>query len=198
MGAEQKQLEHSESSEAPVRIKTGFDNTSLQQRLADMIEQEYRKNIISFGFIVLSSVAQGQYERALKELEHVGEGFEEYPAFEIRARRFIEHAKGLVSAIKTKHEVGKSPHVNKSKQKELSDRITEHFVDLKKTLIVIEKVQKSVRATDLSSTTMFFKTCFFAAVIVFLFYTAYQNSAYSNTFSFRDIFQLFSFEFPFD
>lgn len=198
MGAEQKQLENSNTSEAPVRIKTGFDNKSLEQRLASIIEQDYRKNIISFGYIVLSSVAQGQYDRALKELEHVGEGFEEYPAFENRARRFIEHAKGLVSAIKTKHNVGKSPHVNKSKQKELSDRITEHFVDLKKTLIIIEKVQKSVRASDLSSTTLFFKTSFFAAVLVFLFYTAYQNSAYSNAFSFRDIFELLSFEIPFD
>jgi hypothetical protein len=168
----------------------------LEKRLAELIERDERSGRISFGYVVLSSVAQGNYERATKELDSVGVGFEGYPAFETRSRRFVEHAKGLVLAIKTKHEVGKSPHVNKSKQKELSDRITEHFVDLKKTLIVIEKVQKSVRAADLGSTVYFFKTCFYSLAAIFIIYTIYQNSIYSDTFSIRDIFSFLEFQWP--
>ena len=197
MSAAEKQTDQEDSTpHSTTSEKVAFGITNLEKRLASLIEHEGNKKKVSFGFVVLTCVAQSQYDRALLELESVGEGFEEYPAFEVRARRFIEHAKGLVSAIRTKHQVGKSPHVNKSKQKELSDRITEHFVDLKRTLIVIEKVQKSVRAKDLSSTLLFFKTCFFVSVILFLSYTAYQNSAYSNTFSLRDLFDLFTFQLP--
>ncbi|MBY0384152.1 hypothetical protein K2X05_03250 [bacterium] len=169
----------------------------LEKRLGELIEQDaVRGGHISFGYVVLTSVAQGNYDRATKELESVGIGFEGYPAFEARSRRFVEHAKGLVLAIKTKNEVGKSPHVNKSKQKELSDRITEHFVDLKRTLIIIEKVQKSVRSADLGSTVFFFKTCFYSIAALFIFYTIYQNSIYSDTFSLRDLFSFFEFQWP--
>lgn len=168
----------------------------LEKRLAELIEQDARKGQISFGYVVLTSVAQGNYERATKELDAVGIGFEGYPAFEIRSRRYIEHAKGLVLAIKTKNEVGKSPHVNKSKQKELSDRITEHFVDLKKALITIEKIQKSVRSADLSSTIYFFKTCFYSAAAIFVLYTIFQSSAYSDSFSLTDLFSFLDFQLP--
>jgi hypothetical protein len=173
-----------------------FDFKGLEKRLADLIDKDGGGRKLSFGYVVLSSVVRGQYDRAQKELESVYVGFEEFPAFAERSKRFVEHAKGLVMAIKTKHEVGKSPHINKSKQKELSNRIAEHFVDLKKTLVTIEKVQKSVRASDLSSTIFFFKACFYSLLAVFAAYTIYVNAMYSDTFSFRDIIQFFDFQWP--
>jgi hypothetical protein len=196
MSAEPKQATENKSIESVPSNKIAYDIKNLEKRLESLIEFEKQKNRVSFGMIVLSTVAQGHYDRAFKELEVAGRGLEEYPAFEVRARRFIEHAKGLVSAIRTKHQVGRSAHVNRSKQKELSDRIAEHFVDLKKTLIIIEKIQKSVRASDLSSTTMFFKTAFYSAVVVFLVYTAYQNSSYSVEFSLRDLLEFIQLEWP--
>ncbi len=173
-----------------------FDFKGLEKRLTDLIERDGGQRNLSFGYVVLSSVVHGQYDRAIKELENVFIGFEDFPAFVVRSRRFVEHAKGLVVAIKTKHQVGKSPHINKSKQKELSNRIAEHFIDLKKTLMTIEKIQKSVRASDLSSTIFFFRACFFSFLAVFVAYTIYVNAFYSDTFSFRDLFSLFEFQLP--
>lgn len=172
------------------------DIKNLQNRLHSLIENDRFKNKISFGSVVLKSVAQGDYDRAIKELELVGIGFEEYPAFAVRTQRQVEHAKSLVLAIKTKHEVGKSAHINRSKQKELSDKITEHFVELKKTLINIEKIQKSVRSSDLSSATVFFKSSFFAVAAVFLVYTFYQVSHLASDFSLMDIFGFFTLMWP--
>lgn len=173
-----------------------FDFKGLEKRLSALIEKEGGAGNLSFGYVVLSSVVHGQYDRAQKELENVYGGFEEFPQFIVRSKRFVEHAKGLVTAIKTKHEVGKSPHINKSKQKELSDRIAEHFIDLKKTLMTIEKVQKSVRASDLSSTIYFFKASFYSFLAVFVAYTIFVNAFNSDTFSFRDLFQYFDFYWP--
>lgn len=146
------------------------DINSLNKRLAEMLEQDIPGSRISFGFTVLNAVAQSNYDRALEELERVGVGLEEYRLFEFRARRFIEHAKSLVVAIRAKHTVGRSLSVNKSKQKELSDKIAEHFMDLKRTIIIVEKIQKSVRSEDLSSTVLVIKSVFFAVVSVLVYF----------------------------
>ncbi len=200
MDAERKK--NSSSSQENVILQSSggatpsFDFKGLEKRLSALIERDGGNRNLSFGYVVLSSVVHGQYDRAQKELENVYIGFEEFPAFVVRSRRFVEHAKGLVTAIKTKHEVGKSPHINKSKQKELSNRIAEHFIDLKKTLMTIEKVQKSVRASDLSSTIYFFKASFYSFLAVFVAYTIFVNAFNSDTFSFRDLFQYFDFYWP--
>lgn len=197
MSSEQKKQASSNDASTSLTNKVIFDIKHLEKRLAELIELDQKKNKVSFGFLVLTCVAHGQYERAFAELDSVGEGLEEYELFEARSRRFVEHAKSLVAAIKTKHMVGKSPHVNKSKQKELSDRIAEHFMDLKRTIIVIEKIQKSVRTEDLSSTVIILKTAFVSCLAIFIAYTVYINSPGSAGFSFRDISELFSFVYPF-
>lgn len=150
-------------------IKAYNDIKHLEQRLASMIDTAEGSNSISFGFTVLSCVAHGNYDRALKELDCVGDGFEEYVYFKVRTTRFVEHAKGLVAAIRVKHMIGKTPHINKSKQRELSDKIADHFLELKRTIVMIEKIQKNVRAEDLSSTIIFMRTFFYSVATVILF-----------------------------
>ncbi len=172
------------------------DINHLEKRLAELLEQDVPGSRISFGFTVLSSVARGQYDRAIAELDSVGIGLEEYRLFEFRARRFVEHAKSLVVAIRAKHAVGKSANVNKSKQKELSDKIAEHFLDLKRTIIIIEKIQKSVRSEDLSSTILFFRTCFCSVAFVLGVYAFWNVYPDLEAFSFRDLFSFFFWEWP--
>lgn len=179
----------------PASSKVLSDINNLEKRLGEILERDIPGSRISFGFAVLSSVARGHYDRATAELDAVGNGLEEYELFEFRARRFIDHAKSLVIAIRSKHAVGRSANVNKSKQKELSDRIAEHFVDLKKTIIAIEKIQKSVRSEDLGSTVYFFKTCFFSTLAVVLYY-AFHNYYSFNAPDWSNIADLFYWTFP--
>lgn len=169
MGGELRKKNDTSQQEAA--IKAYNDIRHLEQRLASMIDtaEGGSSSRISFGFTVLSCVAHGNYDRALRELECVGDGFEEYALFKIRTQRHIEHAKSLVAAIRVKHMIGKTPHINKSKQKELSDKIADHFLELKRTIVMIEKIQKNVRAEDLSSTLFFMKTVFYAVAAVLLF-----------------------------
>ena len=158
-----------DGSSQEAALKAYNDIKHLESRLASLMEtKEGGAGTISFGFTVLSSVAQGNYERALNELESVGVGFEQYRLFKVRTHRYVEHAKSLVAAIRVKHMIGRSAHVNKSKQKELSDKIADHFLELKTTIVMIEKIQKSVRAEDLSSTIYFAKTVFYAIAFVVL------------------------------
>lgn len=158
-----------QGSQQEAALKAYNDIRHLEARLASLIEAEGDRNrLISFGFTVLSSVAQGNYDRAMVELENVGVGFEEYRMFKVRTHRYCEHAKSLVNAIRIKHMIARSTHVNKSKQRELADKIADHFLELKNTIIMIEKIQKSVRAEDLSSTIYFIKTIFYALTVIVL------------------------------
>ncbi|MCC6137233.1 MAG: hypothetical protein IT287_01265 [Bdellovibrionaceae bacterium] len=184
----------SESSQQEAALKAYNDIRHLESRLASLMEarEGTQDAHISFGFTVLSCVAQGNYERALNELEYVGVGFEEYRLFKVRTHRYVEHAKSLVSAIRVKHMIGRSAHVNKSKQKELSDKIADHFLELKTTIVIIEKIQKSVRAEDLSSTIYFVKTLFYSFALVIAvsgFYYAYDYLDISSS-------VLFSLDLP--
>lgn len=182
------------SSQQEAALKAYNDIRHLEARLASLMESGDggRSAQISFGFTVLSSVAQGQYDRAMEELESVGLGFEQYRLFKVRTYRYVEHAKSLVNAIRIKHMIGRSTHVNKSKQKELSDKIADHFLELKNTIVMIEKIQKNVRAEDLSSTIYFVKTVFY---IIGLFVLV---TGMSYAYHYLDITpsQLFMFEPP--
>ncbi len=182
------------SPQQEAALKAYNDIRHLESRLASLIEngEGGRSAYISFGFTVLSSVAQGQYDRAMEELESVGVGFEQYRLFKVRTHRYVEHAKSLVNAIRIKHMIGRSTHVNKSKQKELSDKIADHFLELKTTIVMIEKIQKNVRAEDLSSTIYLVKTVFYAiAAMVLISGMGYAYHHLDITPS-----QLFTFELP--
>lgn len=151
--------------------KPSFEVTTLKKRLYELLKKDERlSKTTSFGFVVLACTVQGQYERALTELDMTHVGLEEYKDFEVRARRFIEHAKSLVGAIKVKYEICTSEQVSKGKQKELANTIIEHFIDLRKSIIAIEKIQKSVRAADMRSTLFFIRAIFVAIIVVFTTY----------------------------
>lgn len=182
-----------QSPQQEAALKAYNDIRHLEARLASMIESEGdRHKQISFGFTVLSCVAQGNYDRAMEELETVGEGFEQYRLFKVRTHRYVEHAKSLVNAIRIKHMIARSSHVNKSKQKELADKIADHFLELKTTIVMIEKIQKNVRAEDLSSTIYFVKTVFYATALVVLI------TAMTYAYKYLDVTprQLIMFELP--
>lgn len=139
---------------------------NLEKRLEDILQDGSSQSKISFGFSVLQSVVHANFDRALAELDSVAHGIEGYPEFSEKSERYIEHAKSLVMAIQTKRAIGLSPHINKSKQKEMGEKITEHFSDLKKCIIIIEKIEKSIRAKDLGASIYFFRTFYFCIVAI--------------------------------
>lgn len=183
-----------EGSPQEAALKAYNDIRHLESRLEAMIDthEDGTKNRISFGVTVLSCVAQGNYDRALKELECVGDGLEAYYLFKILSRRYVDHAKSLVASIKAKYMVGRASRISKSKQKELSDKIADHFLELKTTIIMIEKIQKNVRAEDLGSTVYLVKTLFYAVMVVALAASFF----YANEYLGVNFEQLFSLELP--
>lgn len=162
----------SDDNQAMELISSVNETSNLQDQLEDLIQEKSERGSGSFGYMVLNSVVQENYDRAMAELKSVTKGLDNYPDFGKQAQRFITHAKSLVNAIKTKRSISGSPHVNKARKKELTEKITEHFIELRRCIVTIEKMEKRVRVADLSSTIIFFKAVFgsLVAITVALFW----------------------------
>lgn len=154
--------------------KPSYEVNNLKKRLYELLKKDEKLSKgVSFSFVVLSCAAQAQYERAINELDMVHVGLEDYKEFEVRARRYIDHSKSLVEAIKLKFTACMSEQASKSVQKELGDKIIDHFHELRKSVRAIEKIQKSVRSQDMSSTALFLRIFFFSVLMMFIAYTAF-------------------------
>lgn len=196
----EKALEINEQENLANKQEATENKGSLQQRLEELISEQGTRSSVSFGFVVLSCVVQGNYDRAFTELNNVGRGLEDYPQFEQESRRFIEHSKSLVSAIKTKRMISLTPQINKAKKRELTEKIMEHFIELKKSIITIEKIEKRVRAEDLSATIAVLKTIYVTAMAIFATYVVvhvYPDIAVIPLAYFKEFFSWMSFELPF-
>ena len=122
---------------------------------------------LTYGHAILAAVVYEKYEMALSELETILSLRLEYPDFGERAGRYVQHAKSLVRAIKTKRAIGKLPHVSRSKQKELVAALSIHFTELRVCILNIEKIERYVRKEDISSTRWFMLAAYWSMFGVF-------------------------------
>lgn len=123
---------------------------------------------LTYGHSILAAVVYEKYDMALAELETILSIRVEYPGFGEKANRYIQHAKSLVRAIKTKRAIGKLPHVSRSKQKELVAALGLHFTELRVCILNIEKIERHVRREDISSTRWFMMALFWSIFCVFM------------------------------
>ena len=140
------------------------------------------ENGLTYGHSILAAVVYEKYEMALSELETLLSLKLDYPNFGERAGRYVQHAKSLVRAIKTKRAIGKLPHVSRSKQKELVAALSIHFNELRVCILNIEKIERYVRKEDISSTRWFMATCYwslFAVFIMALFFANFPDTFYA-------------------
>lgn len=123
---------------------------------------------LTYGHSILAAVVYERYDMAIEELETLLSLKNEYPDFGEKAGRFVQHGKSLVRAIKAKRAVGKLPHVSRTKQKELTQALGFHFKELRTCILNIEKVERFVRKSDISSTRWFIVTLYWSGVAIFL------------------------------
>ena len=140
------------------RFRTHADQklkTHLEGLLKEGIKTDSQEDAIdglTYGHAILAAVVYERYDMAVEELETILGIKADYPDFGDKAGRFVQHAKSIVRAIKAKRAVGKLPHVSKTKQKELTVALGQHFKELRACIGNIEKVERFVRKEDLSST----------------------------------------------
>jgi hypothetical protein len=149
-------------------------NAELMLKLKGLLEQDIdgtNKNtddILTYGRIIMASLVYENYDKAIADLNEILSLRRNYPRFVYRASPYIQHAKSLVRAIKTKRLVGRSTHLSRSKQRELMSALTFHFNEFRTCILNIEKIERHARKEDLSATRWFVFTLYCCIVMIFI------------------------------
>lgn len=150
-------LEHERTSEI---------QEDLKDKLVKSKNSEGYNRPDSLRGSVLTSVVNGSYESALKELSFYVDYKSDYPNFQARAQRYVDHCTDLIHAIDTKRNFPGMSALSLSKQQEIHEKVLDHFEELKSYLKQIEQVERDVKLADVRSTVWFVKTCMNCAIFV--------------------------------
>ncbi len=114
---------------------------------------------------ILQLVANNEYDSAVDELQLYVDHKTKYPLFQQRVETYVRHCKNLIYAIQAKRNFPSSVVLSYARQQELSEKVREHFEELKHYLKKIERVEREVKLDDMRSTVWVLKTltyCLFA------------------------------------
>ena len=149
-------------------------NSHLEGMLREGIDEDNQgeeggggRSGLTYGYSILAAVVYERYEMAMAELDALMKLGKNYPDFNVRAGRFVEHGKVVIRAIKAKRAIGKLPHISRSKKKELVSVLGQHYVELRACVLNIEKIERHVRKADISSTKWFVLLFYWSMFFVF-------------------------------
>lgn len=120
----------------------------------------------SLRYNILTWVLDERYDRAIEELKDFLEKPSEYPNFQSKVTRYINHSIDLIYAIKAKRSFPGINSLTRAKQQELREKFKEHFRELQYVLKIVEKVQGDLRIQDVRSTIYVVKAAWFAALAI--------------------------------
>jgi hypothetical protein len=124
--------------------------------------------------VVLQSVLEENYDKALEELKIFSETDSEFPNFLPRAKRYLNHARDLVYAIKAKRNFDGISSLTRAKQQELREKFKEHYGELKFILRRIEKLESDLRIEDARSTIYIIRALWIAAMVLVMVWFAME------------------------
>jgi GTPase len=102
--------------------------------------------------IILRLIVAGDHERAIAEIKGYIASKHDYVAFQVRVEGHIQHCCDLIRAIQNKRNLPGLGTLSLAKRQELSEKVVEHFEELKNYLKQIERVEREVRMDDSRST----------------------------------------------
>lgn len=120
----------------------------------------------SLRYRVLTWVLDEQYDRAIEGLREFAEAPSEYPNFQSKVGRFVNHSVDLIYAIKAKRSFPGINSLTRAKQQELREKFKEHFRELQHVLKVVEKVQGDLRIQDVRSTIYIVRAAWYAGLAI--------------------------------
>ncbi|MGE4129987.1 MAG: hypothetical protein AB7F86_00025 [Bdellovibrionales bacterium] len=141
----------------------------MQADLQRKLQESQRTDLTrgdSLRKLVLGPVVAQNYESANDMLEAYLHDRNEYPAFQSRVERHVQHCRELIQAINTKRNFPGLATLSLSKQQEIHEKVLEHFEELKSVLRHVEKIERDHRLTDIRSTVWVLQSICYTALAV--------------------------------
>lgn len=129
--------------------------TEMQQDLKRKLQESQKNEAKGMGALrrsILGLVVGENYDQAKDSMRVYVEDKHEYPAFQSRVERYVQHCVELIHAIQTKRNFPGLASLSLSKQQEIHEKVIEHFEELKQNLKHIEKIERDHKLTDIRST----------------------------------------------
>src|SRR5688572_12563216 len=111
------------STKVPIRARKR-DVSTMEKRIAKLIGPAGKVNFLAYS--ILSMVAHRNYEHALREMDFFFEMKSEYPELAFITERYVERAKEMIEAIKTKRDAPGDVH-SMARRQEASDHLIRYF-----------------------------------------------------------------------
>ncbi|MCB9026808.1 MAG: hypothetical protein H6625_10855 [Bdellovibrionaceae bacterium] len=143
----------------------------LENQLQESLEKRKTGRAHSLRHTILLHIVEGDYDKAKEVLRNYIALQKEYPTFEKRSKRYLDHCFDTIQAIKTKRDFPGKHALPLSKQQELMEKVIQHFEELKLYLNRVEITQKDVKLDDLRSTVWVIKAIAYSSfIIVFVYF----------------------------
>ena len=127
----------------------------MQTQLRRKLSESQRKDLgrmDSLRSSILGMVVGENYDRSKEELLAYVELKTEFPTFQFRAQRYVQHCVELIQAIQTKRNFPGLASLSLAKQQEIHEKVIDHFEELKGNLKQIEKIEREQKLNDVRST----------------------------------------------
>lgn len=159
--------------------------TEMQQDLQRKLQESQKNETKGMGALrrsILGLVVGENYDQAKDAMHVYVEDKHQYPAFQSRVERYVQHCVELIHAIQTKRNFPGLATLSLSKQQEIHEKVIEHFEELKQNLKHIEKIERDHKLTDVRSTVWVMQslTVTVFAIVAAAFITDLQSGLFSS------------------
>jgi hypothetical protein len=173
---------------------TEFTHISeMQEDLRKKLVEAQRKDIgrtDSLRSSILALVVNENYQRATEEMVAYVDLKTNFPGFQDRVARLVQHCSELVQAIQTKRNFPGLAALSLAKQQEIHEKVLEHFEELKMHLRHVEKVEREFKLDDVRSTVWVVKALVKSVFCVFAvaFLLDVKNGVFSSAFMVTEVY----------
>ena len=131
---------------------------------------------------VLTMVVTENYEDAKGRMQDYVESLYEFPSFQERVERYVQHCNELIQAIQTKRNFPGLASLSLSRQQEIHEKVLEHFEELKQNLKHIEQIERDHKLIDVRSTVWVLQTlsAVVAAIVAVMFVLDLRSGVLSS------------------
>ncbi len=133
-------------------------HANLSRKLKEAQRKDSGDRMDSVRAAVMGAVVNENYDLAKDDLRAYVEFKTEYPDFQLRAERYVDHCCDLIQAIQVKRNFPGLASLSLAKQQEIHEKVLEHFEELKQNLKQIEKVEREQKINDMRSTVWVLRT----------------------------------------
>ncbi|MBK9293390.1 MAG: hypothetical protein IPM57_02940 [Oligoflexia bacterium] len=143
----------------------------LKRRIEKNMELQVEgtgSHVGSLQHTVMTAVSEKKYDEACDALNKYKESRKYYPSYAIKTDKLFVHAEELIQAIKAKKNFPNLAGLTQNKQEELSQKVKEHWEELRICLRRVKTIERDLETEDAKSSLWVVRAVMFATMLILI------------------------------